>query len=406
MTQTPYYFYPIKNAKLCLTGKVPVEDVPIRAIDKHTLSVELEYPASYFLDILTLPYFFPLPRDILMSDPNWGIRENVVCNGAFKVHKWKRGNRIAVVRNPTYWDQENVVLDEIDISIVENSQTALTMYEKGELDWIGSPFVRMSYDVSSDVLAEKEEDVLAYWLFVNTEKYPLNNKKLRQALSYAIDRKAIVDNVFHNCGAPAMSPLSPPLSLRMGACFKDNNITLAKRLFEEALQELGLTREALPEIELRYVADLEVQHRAAQAIQDQWRKALGIKNIRLRKAGWPEHFDRVTKGDFGLGFMGWNSSVLDASFILEVFRNKEDASNKSNWENAKFQKCLDRANLTINEIERVNLLIEAEDILMDEMPILPLCSINKRFAKNPKLNGEALSSLQFIDFKSAYFRPE
>ena len=243
-------------------------------------------------------------------------------------------------------------------------------------------------------------------MFRTTEKYPLNNKKLRQALSYSIDRKAIVDNVFHNCGAPAMSPLSPPLSLRMGACFKDNNITLAKRLFEEALQELGLTREALPEIELRYVADLEVQHRAAQAIQDQWRKALGIKNIRLRKAGWPEHFDRVTKGDFGLGFMGWNSSVLDASFILEVFRNKEDASNKSNWENAKFQKCLDRANLTINEIERVNLLIEAEDILMDEMPILPLCSINKRFAKKPKLNGEALSSLQFIDFKSAYFRPE
>lgn len=100
-------------------------------------------------------------------------------------------------------------LDEIDISIVEDSRTALMMYEKGSLDWISSPFVRISYDVSSDILDEQEEDVLTYWFFVNTEKFPLNNKKLRQDLSYAIDRQAIVDNIFHNCGIPSMSPLSP-----------------------------------------------------------------------------------------------------------------------------------------------------------------------------------------------------
>jgi len=403
LTQTPYYFYPIKNAKLCLTGQVSVEDVPIRAIDAKTLSVELEYPAPYFLDIVALPYFFPLPKHVLEKDPKWGTNENVVCNGAFKLKKWKKSDTIELVRNPTYWDQKNVHLDEINISVVEDSRTALMMYEKGSLDWIGSPFVRISYDVSSSVLDRQEEDVLTYWLFVNTEKYPLNNKKLRQALSYSIDRQAIVDNIFHNCGISSMSPLSPPLSLRTEGCFQDNNVTLAKKLFQEALKELGLSKEEFPEIELSYVADLEVHHRTAQAIQDQWRKALGIGNISLRKAEWAVHFDHVSNGDYGLGFMGWNSSVLDASFILEVFRNKYDASNKSHWENEKYKQCLDEANFTVNELKRAKLLMQAEDILMDEMPVIPLCFINKRFAKNPNLKGEIVSSLQFIDFKSAYF---
>ena len=159
LTQTPYYFYPIKNAKLCLTGQVSVEEVPIRAIDAKTLSVELEYPAPYFLDIVALPYFFPLPKHIVEKDSKWGTNENVVCNGAFKLKKWKKSDTIEVVRNPTYWDQKNVHLDEINISVVEDSRTALMMYEKGSLDWIGSPFVRISYDVSSDILDCEDEDV-------------------------------------------------------------------------------------------------------------------------------------------------------------------------------------------------------------------------------------------------------
>jgi|JI9StandDraft_1071089.scaffolds.fasta_scaffold72826_2 oligopeptide transport system substrate-binding protein len=404
LTQAPYYFYPIKNAKLCLTGKVSIDEVPIHAIDEKTLSVELEYPASYFLDIIALPYFFPLPKYELEKNSKWGTNENVICNGAFKVKSWKKGNIIEVVKNPTYWDHDNVYLDMIEVNIVEDSRTALMMYEKGSLDWIGSPFVKISYDISSDILTNEGQDVLAYWFFINTEKYPLNNKKLRQALSYSIDRRAVVDNIFHSCGIPATSPLSPPLSLKVGGCFQDNNVSLAKDLFEEALKELGLSKEELPEIELSYVVDLEMHHRIAQALQDQWRKVLGIKNISLRKAEWAVHFDRVSKGSYELGFMGWSSCVLDASFILEVFRNKDDASNKSNWENEKYKECLDQANFTINELKRKELLIEAENILMDEMPIIPLCFVNKRFAKNPRLNGENLSSLQFIDFKTAYFQ--
>lgn len=403
VTQVPYYFYPIKNAKLSLSGKLSVDKVCVHAIDAKTLAIDLEYPSPYFLDIVALPYFYPIPKHAIEEDSNWGNNENLVCNGPFTLKSWKKGNRIEVVKNLNYWDQENVHLDGININIVGDSNTSLLLYEKGSLDWVGAPFDRMSCDVSS--LDRSKESVHAYWFFANTEKYPLNNQKLRKALSYAIDRKSIVDNVFHDSGEPAMSLLSPPLRLRIGHCFEDNNVSGARKLFEEALYELGISEEDLPEIELSYVADLEIHTRIAQAVQDQLKKALNVK-IGLRKAGWAVHYDSVSSGDYDLGFMGWFTSVLDSSFILENFKNKGDNSNKCRWENAQYKKCLDQANITLNQMERVRLLREAEDILIEEMPIIPLCFVNQRFAKNPRLKGENLSALHFIDFKSAYFEDD
>ncbi len=403
LTHLPHYFHPIKNAKSCLLGKISINEVAIHALDKKTLSVELEYPAPYFLDIIALPCFFPLPKHVLEKEINWGNNENVVCNGAFKLKHWKKGYLIDVEKNLHYWDKENVYLDGINISIIGDARTTLMMYEKGSLDWVGSPFVTISYDVSSQILDREEDDILMHWLFVNIEKFPLNNKKLRKSMAYAINRAAIVDNIFHNLGVPSSTPIAPPMRLSINPCFKDNDTLSAQKLFQEALQEMGLSKEELPEIELSYIGDLEIQHRMAQAIQSQWREVLGIKKVSLKRSEWSVHFNASVQGDYDLGFSMWNVSVLDPSFILEVFRNKADPLNKSNWENKKYKILLDKSCFTKNQHKRNQYLIEAEDILMDEMPLIPLCCLKKRFAKSSKLKGEIISSLEFIDFKSAYF---
>ncbi len=406
ITEVPYYFYPIKNAKHCLTGKVSVDEVYVHAVDAKTLVVELEYPSPYFLDIVSLPYFYPNPKHVIENDPNWGNNEKIVCNGPFKIKHWKRGNSIEVEKNPNYWDKNNVYLNGIHASIIENSNTALLMYEKGELDWIGDPFVRLSYDISSKVLDMERESAQTYWFFVNTEKHPLSNKKLRNALSYSIDRQLIVNSIFHSSGEPATSLLSPPLRLGTGNLFKDNNVAVAQKLFQEALEELGLSTEELPEIELRSVAGLELHRRVVQSIQDQWRTVLGIKNVLFKEAEWTVHYDSISKGDYDIGFMGWCISIPDCLFLLDAFKDKNESPNKPKWENPKYKKCLDQANLTVCEIERVQLLCEAENILINEMPVIPLCFIKQRFAKNPRLKGEQLSPFHFIDFKSAYFDDE
>lgn len=406
VTQIPDYFYPIRNATRCLLGKVSIDDVPIKALDDKTLLVELEYPAPYFLEVVASPFLFPVPKHITEKDPEWAYKSDVVCNGPFKLKEWKKNCSLKLERNIHYWDREHVNLDEVDIYVVQDNRTALNMFKKGLLDWVGSPFFRISYDISFDVLNQELEDTLIYWFAINTEKFPMNNKKLRQALSYAINRSSIVTNVFNYSAKPSMSVLPHTLSLRKEPYFQDNNKMLAKRLFKEALDEMGLSANDLPEIELSFIADSEVASRITQAVQDQWRKVLGIQSICLHSYEYNVYFDQVTKGKYEIGFMGWACVISDPLFILNSFRKKSDMMNKSNWQNSKFMNLLKVSNHAADESERKKLLIQAETILMDEMPIIPICSLNKRFAKNPKLKGEILSPLQSVDFKSAYFEPE
>jgi len=139
------------------------------------------------------------------------------------------------------------------------------------------------------------------------------------------------------------------------------------------------------------------------AAQDLWRKNLGLNVILRGLSGWNLYIDTLQQGNYQMAITGTMPSVFDALFVLHVFKKRTDLCNRCNWENATFKELLDRSNLSLGEIERINQLMEAEKILMNEMPIIPVCSMNKRYAKNPKLQGENLSYLQFVDFKSAYF---
>jgi len=406
ITALPELFYPIKNAGKFLLGKCNSEDVGITVLDEKTLSVELEYPAQYFLEIVSSPFLFPAPKHIAEKDPKWCTKPEFVCNGPFMLSKWRINSEINLVKNPLYWDKEHVYLDGIDLLICQNHQTALSLFEKGDLDWVGDPFMRISYDCSYPILKEKGPDTMSYFFVFNTEKYPFNNKKFRKALSYAIDRSAIVENVFHDTAQPRMSVLPFPLRLNKEPYFQDNNTNLAKRLFEESLEDMGETIESLPEIELLYMPEVEFCKKICLAVQDQWRKTLGFKISLRGLLGWNEYIDTIQQGDYKIAITGAIPPIFDPLFVLHIFKNKNDLCNRCNWESKKFKTLLKQSNNVLGKIEREKLLIEAEEVLMEEMPIIPICSMNKSYAKNPKLKGERLSYLQFVDFKSSYFEDD
>ncbi|WP_420421113.1 peptide ABC transporter substrate-binding protein [Simkania sp.] len=375
----------------------------IHVQDEKTLVVELEYPTPYLLELMASPQFFPAPSHIAKSDPEWATKPGIVCNGPYTLEKWRMNSELLLSKNTAYWDKSHVYIDNIEIYVMPHSATVLSMYQLGELDWVGSPFMRVSHDISYKLLTELHEDALVYWLAFNTEKPILNHPKFRKALSYAIDRKSITDNVFYQSATPLMAALPSSMSLKEMPYFQDNNQELAKQYLQEALEELELSLEDLPIIYLGYVADLEIHHRTTQAIQDQWRSVLGITNIQLHPVEYNVYFDDVTIGNYDIGFMGWASHVNDPLFILNSFKNKSELINKTNWENNEFQCLLDISEYSASKKARNCLLSEAESILMDEMPIIPICSMKKRFAKNPKLKGVNISNLQSVDFKSAYF---
>lgn len=403
VTALPELFYPIKNAEKFLRGRCSSEDVGIRVIDDKTLKVMLKYPAPYFLEIVSSPFLYPAPKHIVEKDSKWCMKPGFVCNGPFQLQKWTINSEIHLVKNPKYWDKEHVYLDGINLLVCKHDKTALDLFEKGSLDWVGDPFMRISYDCSHRTLTEKAPDGMVYFFVFNNDKYPFNHSKLRKALSYAIDREAIVENVFHDTAQPALSALPYPLRLKNDPYFQDNHPILARKLLDEALEEMGETRESLGTIELLYMPEVEFAKKICLAIQDQWRRNLGFK-VNLRGIfGWNEYIDSIQSGEYMIAITGAIPPISDPSFVLQIFKNKKDLCNRCNWESKEYKNLLHKSNQVLDKEDRAKVLIQAEELLMDEMPILPICSMNKSYAKNPKLRGEQLSQLQFVDFKSAYF---
>lgn len=404
MTRSPHYFYDIKHAKKALAGEISVDEVSIRAISKKKLVVELERMAPYFLEIVSLSLFAPIPKHIAEKDPNWGLKTSLVSNGPFILEEWKKDSSIILTKNPKYWDKGHVYLNKIDISIIGDPQTTFFMFENGELDWVGSPFVRLSQDISSKVLNQTAKDSLIYWFMVNTQKFPFNSKKIRQALSFAIDREAVVRAVFHEAGIPRISVLPP--NLGMVKEFPSRGFAEAKRYFEDALEELGILREEFPEITLSYVMDIESHKRIAQAVQDQWRKILGLKKVALCPKEWKIHLNELLCKDYDIGFLGWNTSLLDPYFILQVFKDSANSRTINTWESPEYVAILNQATESHSSEERLSFLKKAEEMLYEEMPLIPLCNVKKRYAKSPCLKGEYLTPFQLVDFKYAYFEKE
>ncbi|MBF5058896.1 peptide ABC transporter substrate-binding protein [Candidatus Neptunochlamydia vexilliferae] len=404
------YFYIIKNAKACVNGKLSVDQLGIQAIDAHTFRVELENPTPYFLGLLDCPLFFPIPKHLAEKDLSWANRLDgtFVSNGPFKLERWKRNDYILVVKNENYWDQDCVQLPGIHLSFIEDSMTQFYLFEKGKLDWVGSPLNKLSSEVVDSLTTHLNfstlEGPFVYWFFINIDRFPLNNKKLRQALSYAINRKNIVENIFNKRGEPAQAVVAPCFKLGGGAYFRDNNVLLARRLFEEALEELNLTRETFPQIHLKYASGFEAFSRIAQEVQEIWRKELGI-HINLEQADWPVHFTAVQKGGYDVGFMGWRTFTYDPIYMLQNFKHKNDMVNMSNWENEKYLELLEQSDREPDPEKRKKILIAAEQLLIEEMVVIPICFLNQNFSFSPRLSGVLVQASGDIDFKFAKLAP-
>ncbi|QVL57939.1 MAG: peptide ABC transporter substrate-binding protein [Simkaniaceae bacterium] len=401
-------FYFIKNAKLSAEGKIPVDEVGARALDDKTFEVELEYPAPYFLEVLGCTLFHPVPKHLDEKDPNWVHRTDgtFVSNGPFKLKRWKRGDFISVVKNPYYWDREHVHLAEVKVNFIEDGMTQLYLYEKNKLDWLGSPVNKIPPEaiksVKSDPSFASVPSPMVYWFFLNSETFPFHNKKIRQAFSYAISRNDIVDHIFDGNALPARGIVAPCFDLGNPPCFEDGNFEEAKKLFDEALEELKLTRETFSPITIKYASGVETLNRTAQTVQELWQKTFGIKVI-LHQADWPVQFTSIQKGDYQVGMMGWISFMGDPIYMLQTFKYKHDMVNMSNWESEEYLDLLEASNFEADPEKRNQILIAAEKVLMDEMPIIPICYVSMEFSKKPELIGVNLPPSGEIDFKFASF---
>ncbi|TGV08088.1 peptide ABC transporter substrate-binding protein, partial [Mesorhizobium sp. M00.F.Ca.ET.186.01.1.1] len=202
-----YQLYYIKGGEEYNTGKGKADDVGVKAVDDYTVEFNLKSPTPFFRELTFFPTLFPLHQKTVESSPNWAAEaKTIVGNGPFIMDTWEHKSKIVFTKNPNYWDKANVKLDRLEISMIEDNNTAFSMFENGDIDWGGYPASTLPTDA---IPALKEQGKITtqpiagtYWYKFNVEKPPFDNVKIRKAFAYAVNRQALIDNILQTGQIP------------------------------------------------------------------------------------------------------------------------------------------------------------------------------------------------------------
>lgn len=402
-TPFSYAFYVIKNGQAARSGKVPLREVGIKALNEQTLEVTLEHPAPFFYEFTSNPLFSPVYRDIASKDPQWASKtgDSYVTNGPFILKERVSKSHIILEKNQNYSRKHKPSVDILSFDIIEDPMTAYALYCQGELDWIGDPFGTVPLEVLKDLnesgkLIKKSTGKLC-WLVVGTKNPKLHSSKIRKAIATAINRKELCSYLLQVDENAAFSYLPKKLSMINHQPFEDNNPSEAKKLFEQGLKEISMTKKNYPGIVITHWSD-PTEKAVAQALQQQLIRALDIP-VTLASYDWSTFFKKVTSGDIEIAPFGWYPWYNDPIYNLEYIKYANNGINGTQWEDVRYINLLDQANKTIDPDERKIYMQEAEELAMKELPIIPLFTQTYKYAKSEGLTGEALSSTGIMELK-------
>lgn len=397
-----YLFNPIKNARAVKAGLLPIDSLGVHAVDNTTLVVDLEIPAPYFLELLCHWIYSPLSKTVDLTDPGWAYyaEESYVCNGPFRLTKWRQETEIQVVKNELYWDKDAVHLDKIHISIIEDSAQALQLYQKGHLDWIGEPLTEIPIDYQrahpNALLSHPISSI--QWFAFNVQQKPFQSKKIRQAFHCALDKKEIISHTLFGDETPSESIVPKSLS-NIEQTASTCQRTLAKKLFQEGLQELELSVSQIPTLTLKVYNQEPMKSVALHAIA-QWQEIFGI-TINAEILPWHRYFESIPEFRYDIISIMWYSWFFDPMYTFETLSSLSNGMNLSQWQNPAFISLFRKAQQETSPARRQEYLKKLEEIVMEEVPIVPVFEYTLRYMKNKRLSNIYLSHLGNIDFKWA-----
>lgn len=393
MSEYASLLYPIKGAEAYNNAKGSADDLGIEVKDDKTLVVTLENPTAYFLELTAFKTYAPLNQKVVEANENWytDAGEDFVTNGPFKLAEWKHNASITLEKNEDYWDADTVKLEKVNIGMVEGESTAVTMFKKGEIDFLGSPFQTVALD-SMDAFRSEDKLNIAdkagvYWYKLNTKDKVMANENIRRALALAMNRQGLIDNVLKADQTPALGMVPTVIKgfEEDRGYFKDNDIEEAKKALEAGLKELGIAKASDLTIAISYNTN-EAHASVAQYIQESWSKDLGI-NTTLDNSEWQVYLEKINMGEYQVGRMGWIADYNDAYTFLEMFATAENGNNDTGWENPKYKELMEASNKEVDTEKRIEILKEAEKIAMTEFPVAPIYYYTDPSVVQDKVSG-------------------
>jgi oligopeptide transport system substrate-binding protein len=379
--------------------------VGVRALDDQTLEVVLEDPLPYFLHLLTFHTLLPVPRHVLeklkaqgLNEDLWTRPEHIVSNGAYVLGAWKFRQFVQLERNPRYWDAAHVRMPRIRLAMVESYNTALNMYEAGELDSMGESSLPAEF---TDHLRKfkdyrKGPYLGTYFLWVNTKAAPVDDARVRRALLLAIDRERLVKFVTRGGQIPYADLVPPGLAGYAGL----KNPIFDPEAARALLREAGYGPEKpLPKI--TYIYNTSEGHKQiATALQEMWRRHLGIE-VEIQNQEWKVYLKSIETKNYQLARMGWIGDYPDPYTFLEILKGS-NGNNHSSYADDEYDALLARANATQDAKKRFELLEQAERRAMRQAPVIPLYVYTRQDLLKPYVRGMWLNYLNRFIFKYAW----
>ncbi len=389
----------IKGAYEYFSGTGSRDDVCVKALDDYTLQVELIQPTAYFLNLVSFFTYMPCREDMASTGEGWE-KDPAKCitNGAFYLEEYKIGSHVLLKKNENFWNKDNVKLAGIKGLFITDATTSLQGYEAGEINITSTlPGEEIPRLLAEDPNFASEPALGTTYIEFNMDAEIVNDVNVRKALSLAIDRKLICDQVLRNGAVPAAAFVAPPFKLSTGESLRAmdefGNVMTEYEInpngaeVEKAREYLAAAGypngEGFPTLELLYY-ESGSNSQIAEAVQQMWKENLGI-TVNLKVEEYAVFANTRSSGNYTLDITGWSADYNDPMTMLSLFtangvntarwRYKEYAGvpedTTLNPENKAYDDAVIMASKTMGT-ERDGYLKEAEKVLMDNMVICPI----------------------------------
>ncbi|MDO6707964.1 peptide ABC transporter substrate-binding protein [Photobacterium sp. 1_MG-2023] len=378
----------IEHAQAILAGQQSTEKLGVAAPNPYQLVVSLSKPTPYFLSLMSIKTFFPVPEhQVKAYGDGWTRAEHFVSNGAYVLKQWTPNESVEVVRNPRYWDNGNTVINQVTYLALSSQNAEMMRYQAGEIHMTN----RVQLEYYQKLLKESPEQIQSlrllgsYVYAFNTKQPPFDNPDVRRALSMSIDRNVLVEKVTGQ-GEPAAFSVVPdiiPHYTNFSPAFQtqthQSRISEAKLLLAKA----GYGASNPLKVTLTYNTS-ENHKKLALAIASMW-KTLGVQ-VALENMEWNAYLAAKAAGDYTVARSYAFGDYAEPSSVLNSF-TCHHVNNETGFCDAQFDTLLKRASDEQDETKRYRLYRQAEQILDQSMPVMPIYHYNHTRLVKSNLKG-------------------
>ncbi len=404
-----YMLYNLKNGEAYNTGALTdFSQVGVHAADDRTLLLALSHPVPYLPHLVSHSSWYPVHRATIekfgrmdQRGTLWTRPGNYVGNGPFTLAEWSPNQVIRVVKSTTYWDRDAVRLNAVNFYPIESESTEENAFRSGALHMTSTiPISKIAvYQKEAPALLHQETNLATYFFRLNVTKPPLDDVRVRRALALALDRRQLVEHVTRGGQEPAYNLTPPDIAGYTARARLTEDLAEARRLLAAAGFPDG---KGFPHLELLYNTN-DGHRQIAEAVQQMWKKGLGIE-VSLANQEAKVWSDTMRQLNYQIGRYAWVGDYLDPSTFLELMTSTS-GNNETGWKNAAYDRLFADAQQETDNAKRYELFQRAEQILSDEMPVVPVYFYKRNNLRLPSVKGWYGNLLDLHPFKGVYLEP-